>query len=38
VFTCPLCHTPTARKWDQQRCPRCGSKHIKIKRTNLAYD
>jgi Zn finger protein HypA/HybF involved in hydrogenase expression len=38
VFKCWSCKTPTARKWDQQECPRCGSKKFKIRPTGLMVD
>lgn len=38
LFRCPFCHTATARSWDQQQCPRCGSKRFKTKASGLIYD
>jgi Zn finger protein HypA/HybF involved in hydrogenase expression len=38
VFACPICKTPTARQWDKTTCPRCGSKHFKIRSTGMAVD
>ena len=38
VYVCPTCNTPTARKWDEKQCPRCGSKNIRIQSTGLMVD
>jgi len=38
IYVCPTCDTPTARLWDENNCPRCGSKNIKIRDTGLMVD
>jgi hypothetical protein len=38
LYMCPVCKTPTARKWDERTCPRCGSKNIAIKDTGMFVD
>jgi rubrerythrin len=38
VYSCARCKTPTARRWNQTECPRCGSKHFKISDIKMFYD
>jgi Zn finger protein HypA/HybF involved in hydrogenase expression len=38
VYTCPVCKKPIARRWNEKKCPRCGSKDIRIRLTGMAVD
>jgi hypothetical protein len=38
IYKCPICKTPTVRRWDQRECPRCGSRDIKISDIKMFYD
>jgi DNA-directed RNA polymerase subunit RPC12/RpoP len=38
MYTCPLHKTPTARRWDERECPRCGSRNFIARETGGFVD